>query len=197
MTTQQLLSIPQVVQIAHVYLSGLEAQIREAVLENLGARQKGQWSQDDDILFAPFNGYVQSAWLLDFPLRPVRLWFTDLLPAVVQLEGQVGHVHKGAPLFNIGLCFFMAGDYPRALQYIGAAGGEDEIRAPGGASKLLTGAGLSEQVLLQPLYAWLRSNFGADYSGATGCDLDSGEFQGLIAFLAARLGDATLLLAAR
>ncbi|HEV3074702.1 MAG TPA: hypothetical protein VHB47_09825 [Thermoanaerobaculia bacterium] len=196
MNDKPLLSIHQLVQVANTYLFGVEAQIREAVLDNLAAKEDGQWSGPDDLLFAAFNEYVRPAWLLGFPLRPVRLWVVDLSPVVVQLESRIGAIHKGAPLFNVGLCFYAAGDYARGLQYIGAAGDEEERRGLGGAARLLTGEGFSEQVLLKPLYAWLEATFGADYKDATGCSFDGAEFREVVRFLAARLGDATLLLAA-
>ncbi len=189
------LSMPELVGHPHRFLEWLEEKVTLAVRTNLEIRVGGLWEGPDDAIFLPFNVFVESAMLI-FPLRAVRTWLVQLAPLVANAEAQVGHIHKGAPLYNTGLCFFFSGDLPRAMQFIAAAAEEDERRQPGTGRKLLTAQGFSEDLLLRPLYNWLAFNVGSDYQAATGCALTPQEIKDLVDFLGGRVSDALLLLAA-
>jgi hypothetical protein len=185
------------VQHAHIHLRGLEAELIELVNSNLDSKAQSRWEDSDDALFGPYTAYMQPAWRSGLPLRPAQLWIDHIKPQVDVLEAEIGLIHKGSPLYNVGVCFFIAGDYARAVQYIAAAGEEEERRSPGGAKRLLTGVGLmSEQVFLKPLYTPLAAEFGSDYEAATGCSLSPDEVRTLVEFLSERLGDAVLFIAA-
>ena len=69
-----------------------------------------------------------------------------------EMEGKGFRIHKGAPYFNVGLCYFLLGDFERAFQYIAEAGVEDEKSGRGPRELVPVGANsLSEQLLIRPL----------------------------------------------
>lgn len=189
-------SLDDLLNVTHTALRGVEARLVDLVVANLEQKVAGTWTESDDALFAPLTSYVKPAWDLQWAHRAIRMWLVELQPHVVAAEQRLGQrLHKGAPIFNTGLCFFMAGDLARAGQYIAEAGREDE-RTHGGASRLLLGDGLAEQVLLRPLYGWLAATFGTAYRDATGLELSQDEVRGLVDFLSARNADAVLLIMA-
>lgn len=160
------------------------------ILASNGKLDRKAHSADHDKAFAAFNHFVQPAWLLQLQWRSVRLWLVRLEPLVSSFETRHSCcIHKGAPLFNVGLSFFMAGDLARASQYIAAAAHEYHL-THGSASPILVGGGMGEGILLKPLYVWLEVTFGQDYTAATKRRLSSSEVQLMIQFLAARQPDA-------
>lgn len=186
------ISLDSLLGMTHTALRGVEARIVDEVISNLTQKVAGTWQADDDALFGPLSAYVKPAWELQWPWRAIRMWLVELAPHVASAEEQLGErIHKGAPIYNTGLCFFMAGDFARSIQYIAAAAEEDEA-THGGKSRLLEGKGIGEEMLLRPLYAWLDSEFGADYAAGTGINLSASEFKDLLDFLARRQPDALL-----
>ncbi len=157
------ITLDQALNPIHTRLDNIERAVASRVTQGLSARQPGASPNDDDSIFAPYAAYVRRACQLLWPLRAPNLWFRDIEPAVNQHESAHGHIHKGAPLYNTGLCFFVAGDFARASQYIGAAGEEDEQAGRGPAANLLVAKGFSESLLLKPFHAWAQATFGADY----------------------------------
>ncbi len=189
-------SIESLVGEASQYLSQIETEIVNLVQRNLDARASGAWSGNDDALFEPYTAYIIAALRCGFQLRPVFLWINEISPRVSAVENRIGQlIHKGAPLYNTGLCQFLVGDFARAAQYMDAAGEEDERRAPGSARRLITGGGVAEN-LLMPVYNWLNQHSGLDYQAATGSNFSDQEFRDLVNYLARRTSDAVLLLSA-
>lgn len=182
----------------HLVLEAVEHQLVQNVRNRLDAHKADSPRTRDigDVIFAPHTTYVQ--WALQRQLvpaeRPVQLWHR-LLPEVETWESTHHPIHKGAPLFNIGLCHFVLGDFARASQYITEASEEDQ-RSGRGASTLVTGASLGRGVFRDPLFPWLASSFSADYQAATGIPLDAGELDSLVEFLEGRQTDAMVFLSA-
>jgi hypothetical protein len=189
-------TLETLVAVTNTNLRAIEMQIVEAVAANLERKVAGDWNEGDDALFGPLTAFVVAAWRVQWHRRAIRMWLVELVPIVENAEAQLGaRIHKGSPIYNTGLCFFMAGDLARAMQYTAAAAEEDEA-THGGCSRLLEGGGLGEQVLLSPLFAWLEAEFGADYAAATGKRFSSDEVKELVGFLSQRQPDAVLFIMA-
>ena len=121
------LSLDELLDLTHTALRGVEAQIVDGVIANLEEKVAGTWTGTDDALFAPLTAFVTPAWKLQWAHRAIRIWLVELVPHVESAERRLGkRIHKGAPLYNTGLCFFVAGDLARAAQYIEAAAEEDK-----------------------------------------------------------------------
>ena len=124
-------------------LQAFEAKAANLIIETLAARVAGAGPQADDDIFLPHTVYAATA--LDASLKtchgvellPARLWLREIWPRVIEAEQQLkqsnpnARIHKGAPFFNNGLCFFVAGDFERAIQYFAEAGKEDELSGRG------------------------------------------------------------------
>ncbi len=190
LTVQELLALP------HSQLHWLEGKLAHAVALNLEAKVAGNFNGPDDALFAPHTAFAQAAWRCNLQQSVARLWVEKLASLTRKAEREIGHIHKGAPLFNTGISYFISGDYARATQYIAAAADENERRDPGSGITLLTGGANAEQVFLRPLYRWIDASFGVDYRAATNQTLAPQEVKDLVQFLATRLSDALLFIAA-
>ena len=188
-------SLDELLKETHESLRRIENLIVESVAANIEQKVSGTWPGTDDALFAPLTAFVKPACDLQWHWRAIRLWLVEIAPLVEDAEGRLGkRFHKGAPIYNTGLSFFMAGDLARAMQYIAAAA-EEDTATYGGASKLLEGEGLAETVLLGTHYGWLTAEYGTDYAAATGQPLSEDEIRGLVRFLGQRQADAVLFIA--
>lgn len=177
-------------------LHGIEQIIIETVKRNLEQRVNGAWTESDDAIFGVHTGYVAHSIRYHLHLRPALLWIKYLWPLTEAAEQQLGAlIHKGAPFYNTGLCFFLAGDALRAAQFLDAAGDEDERRNPGSARHLITGGGMAEQ-LIRPLYNWLINYSNSDYSSVTTRALSDQEIRDIINYLAMKTANAVLLISA-
>ena len=175
-------------------LDAWDQDVLAKTMANLQEKEKGTWAdQADDVLFWPHTAYVKSAIRSGLSIRAARLWVERIAEEVNNVETRTRKsIHLGAPLFNVGLCYFVAGDYPRAMQYIGEAEKHDNLH--GKPSNLLVGGGLAQNVLLKPLYPWVKATFGNAYKAATGDDLERSDLDGIIQFLQKRRIDAMLFL---
>ncbi len=172
-----------------------EAGVIAAVRSNLRLRVAGRWHESDDELFGPHTVFVQFAHQHGLGLRAANVWLLlqkDVLAADRALPKPV---HRGAPLFNTGLCYFVSGDFDRAVQFITEAG-EADRRDGRGESRIRTGGGFARQILIEPLVAWLHTCFGADFTCATGVTLSATTLDALVLFLESRVADAAVFLGA-
>lgn len=197
MTTEQGKGpIETTIEQVHLELESLENRIIQAISDNLRQRVERTWTKSDDDIFGTHTAYVTFSWPHHFHIRPANLWIKHLWPKVEKAEEELGEpIHKGAPFFNTGLCYFLSGDFISAAQFFDAAGDEDERRNPGSARTLVKGGGLANQ-LLQPIYHWTQVNSGLDYRSATKANIDESEMQNLINFLSRRTADAVLFISA-
>jgi hypothetical protein len=176
-------------------LESWEVQIIQKTNELLLANE-AKATPDLDGIFAYHTTYADFCGKNRFAERARRLWLRHLEPLVDASEARLkaanpkAHIHRGAPLYNVGLCSFMLGDFDRALQFIAEAGVHDEILGRGDSTKILIGDNqLSEQVFIRPLTGVFKS-VGADYAKITGYALDGKEFKLLLKAMAGRPSDA-------
>ncbi len=150
-----------------------------------------------DALFAFHTDYASFCIKARLAQRPSRLWEARIAPIVEASELRLksvdpnARIHKGPPLFNVGLCSLACGDFDNAYRFFAEAGVEDERSGRGGRFKVLLGDhALSEKVLILPLEKTLFPLWSAQYGAITGQTLDKTEFQALLAGLARRPVDA-------
>lgn len=169
-------------------LHSMEVEIVNATMENLSNWSQGTWVGDSgDSLFSAHTEYVNAAIRAGISERPARLWADVLWPKTVEIENAKqksdpgSRIHKGAPHYNAGMCFLLAGDLDRAVQFIAEAGAEDELLGRGSRGKVLVGDNhLSEEILIGPLVSCLVPKWEAAYFEITGCALDKGELKALL-----------------
>lgn len=175
----------------------LGGEVAGQVVANLQQLVAGTWTGTDDELFGPHTAYVSVAVrYYGCAAFPIKLWTAVIEPQVRKAEGLLNRpIHKGAPLFNAGLCFLVAGNVMHSAQYIDAAAEEDERRRAGSGKHVIIGSsGIAESVKLRLLYKWLKEVFGSDYRGATGSELTEAEVKSLVAFVASNTPDAVVVL---
>jgi len=185
-------------------LQELEEAVAEEVQNALQARGEGTWDDDDDNIFHSFSMYVEYCWRRRISQRASALWLARLSPATAEAEqilqgreGQHARIHKGSPYFNVGLSFFMSGDFDRAMVFIGEAGEEDQRSGRANAGQVLIGNNvLSERILIDPIALWLcaPNNWGSQYQAVTAGALDKAELQRVLTWASARLTDALQLI---
>ncbi len=126
------ISIDEAQEKAECWLECLEEQIADAVSENLDQCAAATFHGSDDEIFQPFNWYVVFCCETLIPQRSVELWLSELADTTREAEVAAGRrIHKGAPLFNVGLALFAAGDFDKAVTFIAQAGQEDEASGAG------------------------------------------------------------------
>ena len=170
----------------------LESLVVQEIAGNLCLRKDGTWTGADDDLFTPLNAYCVESWSNSLEIRPPRLWNLHISPIVREVEDALAkntppdRIHKGAPLYNVGVCYVLSGDLDRAMVYIAEAGEEEEKFGRGGGRRISIGDNaLSEQILVDPVLRCkaLSTNWAADYKTLTGKDLGKGELKDLLHWL--------------
>jgi hypothetical protein len=167
------------------------------VKKALARKSCGHWAFDDDSIFAAHTSFVDSALKFGAPLWPTHLWH-QIEPLVQQAEtsiaqrtGQPSRIHKGAPYFNVGLCYFLSGNFEHAFQYFAEAGVEDEKSGRGARELVPIGENsLSIELLIRPLTQRLIPLISTSYLSSIGAHLTESELRTLINWLAARPIDA-------
>jgi len=101
---------------------------------------------------------------------------------VYETEQAIGRrTHKGAPFFNVGLCYFRAGNLMEAMQYISAAQREDSLS--GSDSGLLWGGAIGQQLMRYP-HNWLwGTNIAQQYSLVFNTPSQNDDFSRFISLL--------------
>lgn len=89
---------------------------RDKVLSNLRIYPGGGTPQVEDSLFSEHTWLVGKARDQEIDRSiPIDLWANYLTPATIAAEQRIGHpIHKGAPLYNAGLCHFRNGNLQQA-----------------------------------------------------------------------------------
>jgi hypothetical protein len=173
------------------FLEFMEGAVERHLKDNLAQWESGGWTQPDDHLFNGFTSFAYHCVCSLLPHRAINLWGTRLAPAVAAAEAHVKkRIHKGSPLHNTAICFFVAGDFDHAYQFMAAADEENRLSGATAAASLLLGNGLSADLLVRPMAAWLRSACGSDYKAVSGHDLDEAELEQMLRWLSIRMPDA-------
>jgi hypothetical protein len=122
---------------------------------------------------------------------PVLLWERLLAPETAATEKRLGKlIHKGAPLYNTGVCLFLLNDFDGAFQYFVDADEENKRLGPGGIEMLIGKHALSEKILIAPLIRDIAPKWAQDYKAVTGIDLNAGELTRMLEWLGKRTSDA-------
>lgn len=128
-------------------------------IENLEARSNDKWTKTDDDLFSEFHSFVVHCIANTFPQDAILLWDDlkeELMHKKAELDRLGKRLHIGSPLYNIGLCHFLLGDFDTAYQYIAEAGIEDEHDGRGSRFEIMIGNhSVSHQIVIEPLDNWL------------------------------------------
>src|SRR5690606_28796983 len=117
------------------------------------------WSGNDDDIFGSHTAFIQFAVNNSDPFPAIRIWEREIAPAVRQAEAQLAakgspqaRIHKGAPLFNVGVAYYASGDFERAFGYVAEAGEENNKSGRGSQFPILIGDDdLSRRFLIKPL----------------------------------------------
>lgn len=194
-------TVAELVSLPHQQLCVVEGMLTKHVVDSLdklaqdNKLDRNHFRGDHDAAFGTFSDFVDSIWKVQMHWRGVRLWLVELAPRVQRFEQKHGlTLHKGSPIYNTGLLLFLAGDYARASQFITEAGEENTRSGEPSPSRLHVGSGLSEQILVNPIAAWLSNEVGSDYQAGTGRSLDKAECVSLIECLGQRQEDAMVFL---
>jgi hypothetical protein len=114
-----------------------------------------------------------------------------------QLTGDpAAHIHKGAPLFNVGLCHFVNGDLENGFHYLTQSGDEDTFGGGSGLGVRLGDHMLSRPLLIAPVAKVFVPEWSSSYTSITGKIFDEDELVALITHAAKRPMDAIQLVAA-
>jgi len=127
-----------------------------------------------------------------------NLWTSKIEPLVRTRELTLRKtIHKGAPLYNTGLAFFVAGDFDSALSYFIAADKEDVANKGNHSFMVVTGHHpLSAEVLVDPLANTLVPHWTTTYTNVTGSTLTPNEIKTLLQWLASEPMDCVQVLIA-
>jgi hypothetical protein len=129
--------------------------------------------------------------------EPVLLWERIIAPATEQAEKRLGKpIHKGAPLYNTGVCLFLLNDFDGAFQYFVDADEENRRLGPGGIELLIGKDALSRRLLIDQLFRGTAGKWADDYRLVNGVSLDAGELVALLDWLGKRASDAFVAIAA-
>lgn len=135
-----------------------------------------------DLVFSDHTEYLLDQTRNGDPKNATEIW-EKTLKAIVE-EWERTHstsVHKGAPLYNTGVAYFLIGDFEKALQYVFAAGEEDERLSPGSLNRLLDGHHpLSPQILFTPLETDILVPWGRNYETLCGISLSDSELKRMV-----------------
>jgi len=183
-------------------LEEIETAIVSDIKGRIALRVAGQWNKSDDDLFELYTGYAAHCWRNLIPERATATFIVEIVPLIDAADAQLAAegnpvIHRGSPLYNSAVCFFLAGDFDHAYQYFSESGVADERLGRGDAGRVLIGDHpLSEQLLVRPIVAWGKAAWEADYRQAIGSNLELVEMKSLLSWLATRLVDAMQLVIA-
>ncbi len=159
----------------------------------------GKGTTDDEDQVFEAHGALIRARLPSGDLREVcNLWASRIEPLVRTKEATLRKsIHKGAPLYNTGLAFFVAGDFDFALSYFIAADKEDVANKGTHSFMVVTGHHpLSAEVLVDPLANTLVPHWTTNYRDVTGSALTPDEIKTLLQWLASEPMDCVQVLIA-
>lgn len=151
---------------------------------------------DPDSVFGAHTAFVKFALDNNIQKYPILCWEQTIAPLVAATEDELrktdpnARLHKGAPLFNVGVCHFANGDLEDGFKYLSSAGREDELSGGGSRFPVLIGDhALSKQFLIGPVIRELTPSWQLDYISITRSALDEKELTTLIKQAALRPAD--------
>jgi hypothetical protein len=159
-------------------------------------------TEEEDRLFKAHGEFIKSI-LVKGDLRQASSLWEKIQPIIAAREKELWKVipgktiHKGTPLYNTGLAFFVAGDFDSALRYFTEADQEDITNKGARPFAVIFGNHpLSPQVFIDPLVKKLVPHWVNDYRAITGIVLSATEIKELIAWLGSSPMDAVQILIA-
>ena len=181
-------------------LATIEAQVLQTTKLNLLQKVAGVWTQADDDLFADHTAYFIDCSNYGFPDLASRFWESTLsreaAAADFALSKQTppSRIHKGAPLYNTGLGYLLAGNLDKAVAFISEAGNEEQRRGNPSGNRLFIGDhGLTDQSVIDPICSEWLPEWIDDFKNVCGLTLDKPEFKKLTQWLSATLENAIQL----
>jgi hypothetical protein len=166
------------------------------VTNELQGIRLGTVPTDPDSVFGAHTAFVKFALKNNIRQYPILCWEQTLAPLVAATEDDLrkrnpnARLHKGAPLFNVGVCHFANGDLEDGFKYLSSAGKEDELSGRGSRFPILIGDHpLSKKFLLGPVVGELLPSWQADYISITRSALHETELAALIKQTALRPAD--------
>jgi len=168
------------------------------ISESLRQRAENTWADADDKIFGAHTLFVKFAIAHRDPLPAIDIWENKIAPDVLLAEAHLAkngspqpRIHKGAPLFNVGVACYVAGNLERAFGYVAAAGEENEKSGRGSPFPILIGDDiLSRRFLIKPIVDRYFPVWAEDYKNVTNRDLNEAEFVDVLKNLAQRPADA-------
>jgi len=159
----------------------------------------GNGSLDEqDRIFGPHISFIRDEAKKHGLTSACAIWDDKLKYMVGRREKELGQqIHKGAPLYNTGLAYFVAGNFDAAFCYLAEAGSEDERNGRGDRNMILRGQHpLSRQMLVEPIVKTFFPLWSGDYLKITRAQLDEEEFIRLVEGLSGRVSDSLQVICA-
>jgi hypothetical protein len=139
---------------------------------------------EDDKIFAAFTEYVEVARQFGFLQQPIRLWLHCIAPKIKDFEDEHSvHVHKGSPIYNVGLCYLESGDMDNGFRFITEANCENCRAGLPGLLEQIEKGELPEQVFIGSIEGWVTQELGASYKSLTNRALTKQELKSIIFWL--------------
>lgn len=170
----------------------------EEVRQGLEAYTGNGTLDQQDAIFASHTLHIREQ-LENGDMRSAcNAWDEKLETLVSSREKQLGQlIHKGAPYYNTGLAYFVAGNFDAAFCFLAEAGGEDARNGRGDRNLILRGQHpLSRQMLIEPISKLFFCHWQDDYLRITSKLLDEGEFIDLLEGISGRVSDSLQLVCA-
>lgn len=183
-------------------LATIEAQVLQDIKLNLLQKVTGVWPQADDDLFRAHTTYSVECWKAGLSDLASRFWEQSLSAEVAAAEVALSkqnppsRIHKGAPLYNSGFGYLLAGNLDKAVALISEAGLEESKRSSSSSHGLLLGNHeLTERAIIVPLVKWIEaSTWKNEISTITSVNFDLAEAKSLINWLSRRAENAIQLI---
>jgi hypothetical protein len=165
---------------------------------------KGKVFSTADTVFGRHTTLAEFSQIYGFPTLTIDAW-TALAPKAAAAEQALRtargdpkvRIHKGAPLFNVGVCHFANGDLENGFKFLTETGNEDVANGTSdGLAVRLGDHPLSRQILIDPIVAAFSASWSKNYLAITGCKFDDAELRELVKYTAQRPMDAIQLVAA-
>ncbi len=177
--------------------------VRQNVESHLQQYIQTNSAGNPDDIFGAHTAFVKFSVENGIPKLPILCWEQKITPLVEAAENELkkknpnARIHKGAPLFNVGVCHFASGDLESGFKYLASAGREDELSGRGSPFPVLIGDhSLSKRFLIDPIIVKLAPLWLSDYQAITQSALDEAELVLLIKRAASRPTDGIQLVVA-
>jgi hypothetical protein len=178
--------------------ASIESEVVEQTKMNLVQRVVGLWRRSDDDIFSAHTTYAVECWRAGIPELASRIWESALSHEAAAADTALARmtppdrIHKGAPLYNSGFGYLLAGNLDRAIALISEAGSEESLKGNAAGNRLLLGDHeLTEKSVLTPLATWLGSTTVlSDYRDITSHVLDITQLKSTVNWLCTKIENA-------